>query len=172
MLQAAVRIWYYSNTNHPRGKVVDMRDIFAELDEFQQQFERFVSYFVSYRRPLPVYVSGVWRPLVDIYETATEVKVLIELPGVKKEDVKLIFDRNTLIVRGQRRDEFRSDCKACHQVEINFGEFERTISIPVPVDPDGARAVYKDGFLLVTFPKAERLVLKRVDVIHEGEEVS
>jgi HSP20 family protein len=147
-----------------------MRDLLYELDEFQRQFERMVEYFTGSRRMMSVYVSSTWRPLVDIYETADEIRVLVELPGVKREDVQLILDRNTLIIRGTRRDTFRTDCQACHQMEILFGEFERAVDIPVPVNPDGAKAIYRDGFLMVNLPKAEKPMLKRVTVTHEGDE--
>ncbi len=147
-----------------------MRDPFFELDEFQRQFERMVEYFTGSRRMMSVYVSSRWRPLVDIYESTDEIRVLVELPGVNREDMQLIFDRNTLLIKGRRREVFKTDCQACHQIEISFGEFERVVDIPVPVDPDGAKAIYRDGFLMVRLPKAEKPMLKRVSVVHEEDE--
>jgi HSP20 family protein len=104
-----------------------------------------------------------WEPLVDIYETKDALKVKVELAGVKPEDIHLELsgDGNALTVRGVRRD---GDMEVAgrtvfHQMEVYLGPFERTVPLPPHLNlaRDAISAMFRDGFLLVTLPKAQAL---------------
>jgi len=108
---------------------------------------------------LPVSGGRFWVPSVDIHETGENILVKCEIAGVKAEDlqVSLSGDDKVLTIAGIRKElqEERSGRLRCHQLEVYFGPFERSIPLPqqLPIDRERLSAVYKDGFLIVTLPK-------------------
>jgi HSP20 family protein len=101
-----------------------------------------------------------WQPSVDIYESENNLIVRVELPGVRSEDinVSLSADDRILTVGGVRKEPAgeRGERLRCHQLEIYFGPFERTVALPpgVRVIRDEINAIHKEGFLVVTLPMA------------------
>jgi HSP20 family protein len=106
-----------------------------------------------------------FRPQVDVVRTddPAELRVVVELPGVEPEDVKLYADANTVVVAGERR---RSCSGRYQQMELDFGPFQRRVALPEPVDAEQARAEYRRGLLVVSLPlavrepKTERVVIQ------------
>lgn len=95
--------------------------------------------------------SNIWRPPTDVYETDEAIVVKIEIAGMRDEDLEVAIQENVLIISGVRSD--LSERRAYHQMEIQFGRFSVGIDLPARVEPDHARAEYKDGFLTVHLPK-------------------
>jgi HSP20 family protein len=94
----------------------------------------------------------VWRPPTDVFENEEAIIVRVEIAGMRESDFAIhLVDRN-LQIRGVRQD--IPERRAYHQMEIPFGEFCTEIELIVPIIPDGVDAVYRDGFLRVTLPKA------------------
>jgi len=99
-----------------------------------------------------------WEPPVDVHETVEELIVKVEIAGVKPENLQITLDGNgDLVIRGVRVEE-DAECsrrKRCHQLEIYFGPFQRTIQISehIRLDRDRITASYRDGFLTITLPK-------------------
>ena len=135
----------------------DYRDIIRQMEREMQQItdEAFHGFF-----SLPVGgASRFWQPSVDIHETKDSILVKMELAGTKADDlqVSLSPDDRVLTISGARAED-RDDREGrvgCHQLEIYFGPFERSLALPggIPLDRDGITASYRDGFLLVTLPK-------------------
>jgi HSP20 family protein len=102
-----------------------------------------------------------WEPLVDIYETRTSLRIKVELAGVRPEDIhlELAGDGGALTVRGCRRDEELEGGERTmfHQMEVYLGPFERTVPLPphLHLDRESIQAVFRDGFLNITLPKAQ-----------------
>jgi HSP20 family protein len=94
----------------------------------------------------------VWRPPTDVYEIEGAVIVRVEIAGMAESDFAILLDGQSLSIRGFRPDV--SERRAYHQLEIRFGEFSVDIELPAPVDIDRVEAVYQNGFLKVTLPKA------------------
>ncbi|MFY9234351.1 MAG: Hsp20/alpha crystallin family protein [Fimbriimonadaceae bacterium] len=104
-----------------------------------------------------------WEPRVDLIEDKSCIILKAEIGGIRSEDTVLIYseERNSLLIRGTRREEDIPDCErvGCYQLEIYYGEFEREIKLPeLPLDPQSIKAHYRNGFLIVTIPKRERIV--------------
>lgn len=95
--------------------------------------------------------SNIWRPPTDVYETEESVVVKMEIAGMQDEDLEVAVQEDLLLVSGTRSDS--SERRAYHQMEIQFGRFSVGIDLPARVEPDHARAEYKDGFLTVQLPK-------------------
>ena len=99
-------------------------------------------------------VRGGWMPTVDIYETAQkDVVVTVDLPGMKREDIKVTFENDVLTIEGERAKQF--DREQFHRVERGFGAFRRSFSLPTSVDAGKVSAAYQDGVLTITLPRRE-----------------
>jgi HSP20 family protein len=152
----------------------DYRDIFRQMEREMQQLsdEVFRGFF-----DMPGSAGRFWSPAIDIYESESDLLVKIELPGVRPHElsVSVSADDRALTIGGIRREpeEERRGRLRCHQLEIYFGPFERTIALPtnVRIDREDIKAVYREGFLLVTLPKIamERTPTKRTIPITNGE---
>lgn len=105
--------------------------------------------------------KGVWSPPTDVYETADQYVVNVEVAGMRETDFEVVLENGILFISGQRPDV--TGRRAYHQMEIHFGKFSSAIVLPGPVDLDHSEAEYKDGFLAVRMPKA-----KSTDVKIEG----
>ena len=106
-----------------------------------------------------------WVPLLDISETAAEYMIKAEIPGVKKEDVKVTLEHGVLSIRGTRRQEvIEGHSKKFHRVERSYGNFVRNFSLPDLVDDSKLEAVVKDGMLTLHLPKTEKAKPKAIEV--------
>ena len=94
-----------------------------------------------------------WSPAVDIKETEKEYLVKAELPGVKREDVKVSLEDGVLMIEGERRQEKDSEGEKTHRVERFYGTFCRSFTLPESADATAIRAESKDGVLKVHVPK-------------------
>lgn len=98
------------------------------------------------------YQTNCYHPPVDVVETLKEFLVRIEIAGVNEKDFTVDFDKNRLLVSGFRNDPLKN--RTFHQMEIHFGEFQIEIIIPQPINRDSIKAVYINGFLEISLPKA------------------
>jgi HSP20 family protein len=105
-----------------------------------------------------------WRPLCDIYETDKEIVLKMELPEMRKEDVRVTFENKVLTLRGERRFEAAVDRNKYHRIERNYGEFMRTFTLPAFVEGDKAVADFKEGVLTVTLPKNAATIPRQIEV--------
>jgi HSP20 family protein len=105
-----------------------------------------------------------WRPITDIFETKESYVFKIELPGFKKEDIKVEFSHDTLTLRGERKQEAATNDENCHRMERSYGMFERSFTIPKNVDANKIDASLKDGVLLLTIPKVEEAKTRAIPI--------
>ena len=94
-----------------------------------------------------------FTPLADVIERDKEYVVKVDLPEVRKEDVKVTFDAGVLLIKGERKVEKEVKGETVHRTERYFGTFERSFALPDDVDPKGIHAECKDGVLMVTLPR-------------------
>ncbi len=94
-------------------------------------------------------------PQVDVYETDHKVLILMDLPGISKEEIDLFIERNQIVVEATKK-EMKAPKKARYFcIERFFGRFQRTVEIPVTVNTGKAKATLKDGVLKIEIPKIE-----------------
>jgi HSP20 family protein len=134
---------------------------FREMEDFFNRFQRGVNR--PYAAPAE---SGrqFWAPAVDISETPKEYLVKAEIPGIKKEEVRITVDNGVLMLSGERKSEKESKDEKLHRVERFYGAFERSFSLPDDVVADRIAADYKDGVICVHLPKAEAKKAQTVEV--------
>lgn len=106
-----------------------------------------------------------WAPAVDVAETAEDYLIRAEVPGLRKEDVKLSLSGNVLTISGEKKmEEKKTENKKYHRLERSYGAFQRSFSLPTPVNADKITATFKDGMLEVTVPKSEEAKTKVIDI--------
>jgi HSP20 family protein len=123
---------------------------FREMDDM---FKGFAPLFGRTPVPRPMEAMADFLPPADIVEHDKDYLVKIDLPDVKKEDVKVFFDEGVLTVKGERRVEKEEKGEKMHRTERFFGTFERSFVLPDDVDPKLIRAESKEGVLTLTLPK-------------------
>jgi HSP20 family protein len=92
-------------------------------------------------------------PAVDIYENGEKVVLKLELPGMKKEDVDVRIENQTLTVRGERKFESEEKEENFHRIERRYGSFFRSFSLPSTLDTDNVAAKYEAGVLSLELKK-------------------
>lgn len=98
-----------------------------------------------------------WRPVVDISETPSEYLIEVELPGVRREDVRVAVEDGVLVLQGVREARADQDARRYHRRERAAGHFARSFALPETADLDSIGARFEDGVLLVSIAKlAER----------------
>jgi HSP20 family protein len=105
-----------------------------------------------------------WAPTADISETDKEYLVKAELPGVKREDVKVSVDQGVLTIQGERKEEKEEKGERRHRVERVYGSFFRSFSLPDNAAAGDIRAESKDGVLFVHIPKVKIEKAKAVQI--------
>lgn len=105
-----------------------------------------------------------WAPRADVHENDNAFVVQLDLPGVEKDNVKVKFEDDTLVVSGERKYESNVDEKNFHRVERIYGSFTRSISIPKEVDSEKISASFKNGVLEITLPKTEEVKPKEIEI--------
>lgn len=110
----------------------------------------------------------MWMPQVEVREEGGKLHVCADLPGMKKEDVKLSLEGDQLILQGERqssREEGQQGSGFYHS-ERSYGAFYRSIPLPEGIDPQTAKADFKDGVLDVTFdaPRRPQQQSRQIDI--------
>ena len=100
--------------------------------------------------------QGAWMPPVDIYETAEQdVIVKVDLPGLKRDEIKVTFENQVLSIEGERQAGLESEQDRAHRLERSHGPFRRNFTLPATVDAARVDASYQDGVLVVKLPRRE-----------------
>ncbi len=109
-------------------------------------------------------MASTWLPAVDISETADSIVMKAELPGVSRENIDIQVRDNTLTLKGERKFEREVKDENYLRIERSYGAFQRAFSLPTVIQQDKIKAVFKDGVLEVTIPKAEVAKRKQVKI--------
>src|SRR6266550_7528226 len=104
-----------------------------------------------------------WSPALDLYQNTENIVAVVELPGMRREDFEISLHDGTLTISGERKRE-TSNGERAERTERYIGKFRRSITLPTHVDANKVSAVYRDGILSVTLPKAEEAKPKQIPV--------
>jgi HSP20 family protein len=105
-----------------------------------------------------------WYPAVDVLESKDSYLIRAELPGMKREDIKVEVKDGTLVLSGERKFEKPADGVEYRHVERVTAKFWRSFSLPETVKQDGIEATYKDGILEIRVPKAEEAKPRQIEI--------
>lgn len=101
---------------------------------------------------------------VDVYETKEKLYVKARTAGVNKDDLDVSITDNTLTIKGTLSSGDEVDAEDYHIQECYWGEFSRTLALPVPVKEDEVDAVLKDGVLTISFTKLKQETVKKITI--------
>jgi len=133
-------------------------DEFNDLDSnFEQSVED------AFRSINPIFCLGkrTWKPQVDIYETNEEIIIRAEIAGTDKENLEIEISSRAVKISGTRAELPRIDNATYRLAEIQYGNFERILYLPVPIDTEVVSASYSNGFLEI------RLAKQPLDKLHK-----
>ena len=126
-------------------------DPFEQLREFQRALDTFRS---SGWLGAGLSAGGT-HPPINVFRKGDDIIAIIEVPGVRKSDLDIRVERNTLRISGSKSVEY-GDKAATHRRERAAGRFDRAVTLPIDIDPDKIRAECRDGILALYLPRAER----------------
>ncbi|HEX5214431.1 MAG TPA: Hsp20/alpha crystallin family protein [Vicinamibacterales bacterium] len=109
--------------------------------------------------------GNAWVPPVDIFETKEkDVVVKVELPEMKREDIKVAFENDVLTIEGERPSLKDVAGEQYHRIERGYGAFRRSFTMPVSVDAARVSAAYVDGVLTITLPRREETRPRQIQI--------
>lgn len=112
----------------------------------------------------PASVAAAMAPAVDVHETKDAYVFRADVPGFDQKDLKVTLQDDVLSIRGERRRDAAASQGTVHRSERAFGAFERTFTLPQPVQSDDVKASYRDGVLEVTVPKSAQAQPREIEV--------
>ncbi len=147
----------------PETSVWPSFDRWASLrDEMNSLFE--LPSMGSFARQTQLF--GGWSPALDLYQNNDNVIAVVELPGMRKDDIDISLHDGMLTIAGER-ERTSDEGENAERTERFSGKFRRSVSLPTRVDAGKVNASYKDGILTITLPKAEEAKPKKVEVTIE-----
>jgi HSP20 family protein len=140
-------------------------DPIAEADSLRSDLDRLFDR-LTFRpnRSLRIWSEADWIPAMDVEETDSSVIVRTELPGMKKEDIKVSGSKDSLCISGERRFDEEEKKKNYKRVERAYGKFQRCVTLPGDVEWDKSKALYRDGVLELTLPKATTAQVRQIPI--------
>jgi HSP20 family protein len=140
-------------------------DPFRELSDMQDRMGRLLGEFYGRHGADDVMRRGAWVPPVDIYEAPNrELVIKAELPEMKREDIQLTVENNTLTISGEKKMDSDLKEENCHRIERAYGQFSRSFSLPPTVDAGKVSADYRAGVLTVRLPVREEAKPRQIQV--------
>ncbi|NCC25830.1 MAG: Hsp20/alpha crystallin family protein [Deltaproteobacteria bacterium] len=130
---------------------------FSTYYDLPQNIERL---FEEFARPLSISQRRSSYPPVNIAEDEKTIYVSAEIPGMNIEDIELTLTEGSLVLKGTRKPEQGS----YYRQERPTGNFQRIVSLNVPINSDGVQASMKNGVLNVELPKAEEALPKKISI--------
>lgn len=104
-------------------------------------------------------------PACEISETKDHFHMSVDLPGIKKEDIKIELKDNALTISGERKQEKKGDGdKNAHYVERFYGGFTRIFKIPETADGEKIQARYENGVLEIDIPKTTEATARKIEI--------
>ncbi len=130
-----------------------------QVEQWTREMERFMAHVDEARAAnissmvLAPTTAELWRPAVNVYETADTVVVQAELAGIASEDMTIQYESGRLLVWGQRRELITAEAQSIHRLEIQSGRFAFRVQLPAVVDAETAKATLLAGILQIHLPK-------------------
>ncbi len=128
-------------------------NIFDKLDTLHWEMESLFYSLFNPKHPFHLLANKRWSPLTDMYEMDGNIVIKIEIPGVENEDISLTLEDKQLVVRGTRTNPHQRSGVIYHQMEINYGEFERILILPQAIEAEQISAKLEEGFLYIKIKK-------------------
>ena len=125
----------------------------------------------AFAAPLRGGVANLWIPDVEVHQRNNELVVRADLPGMKREDVKVDVTDSAITIQGERRQEEHREGDGFYRSERSYGSFQRSIPLPEGAIVDQAKATFKNGVLEITMPAPPEPVTRgrRLEITESAE---
>lgn len=137
---------------------------FREVSRLRREMDRVFEDFFGPRRWGLIPRGGEWTPVMDVAETADQIVVKAEVPGIEPKEINISLSGDVLTVKGEKKSEHEEKKENYHLVERSYGFFSRTVTLPAAVDAEKIEAKYEKGVLTVTCPKKEGVKPKAIEI--------
>ncbi len=129
-------------------------ETFDMLFSMKNKMDRFFAVSESEPTPFGLHPGSHWSPAVDLFDFGDEYRVMIEIPGIEKEQIELSVYADKVVIKGRREE----SCDVFGKAEVLclervYGRFERVILLPDPVDAELVKASLKNGVLTILLVK-------------------
>jgi len=128
-------------------KFEPLREIESIHDRIQRYFDDFSNFGFSF--------TDNFNPRIDISEDEKSLNVIAEIPGIKKDNLKITLQDNILTIEGEKKKEAEVKEENYFRSERVFGSFKRCFTLPVEVDSEKVNAKFEDGVLKINIMKLE-----------------
>lgn len=140
----------------------------TKWDPFREIDDMFTKYLRPFNRPSlgnqELLASGDWAPRADIAETDLDFTIKVEVPEIKREDIKITIDNGALNISGERKQVKEDKNVKYHRMERHYGSFMRSFSLPDNVAEEQIEANFKEGVLTLHLPKTEKSKPKQIEI--------
>lgn len=130
-------------------KFEPLREIESLHDRIQKYFDDFSNYGLNFN------FSDNFSPRIDVSEDKDHINVTAEIPGVKKDNIKITLQDNILTIEGEKKKLTEQKEKNFYRSERMYGSFKRCFTLPAEVDSDKVEAKFEDGMLNIQLKKIE-----------------
>lgn len=135
---------------------------FQDLWNLEDEFDRLL--WGIGRRPESSETQSQWAPAVDVKEDDTSIRIHADIPGLKKEDIKINYRDGVLTFQGDRKFEEEQKKENYYRLERRHGMFARSFSLPNTIDPEKIKANVQDGVLEITIAKRPEALAREIRV--------
>ncbi|HMK36384.1 MAG TPA: Hsp20/alpha crystallin family protein [Desulfomonilaceae bacterium] len=143
--------------------------LWGEFDRLQRDMNDLFGALSGTRRG---FTDTLWSgarlfPLLNVIEADDHFVVSAEIPGMKTDDLEIKIEGDTLSLKGERKPYEIGEDESYHRRERATGTFQRSLTLPTRVDPEGVKATYKDGVLIITLHKEKSALPKQITITAE-----
>jgi HSP20 family protein len=135
-----------------------------DFSHLSSKFEKTIDDMFRSMSPGFTLAERTWRPPMDINETPEEIIIVAEIAGVDKDDLEVEISNKAVRIEGNRYAKHCSANSTYRLAEIQYGNFERTIFLPAPIDPEVISASYSNGFLEIRMAKVPRDIAHKIPI--------
>lgn len=137
-------------------------DIIDEIKKTRQDIDVIMNEMIGYSK-ISMYRHNFYNPPVDIYQTKDEHIIVVELPGMEKDEIAISVSDDVLYIKGVRKVR-QQDCKVSYyHMEISYGPFERRIRIPRNINYDSMKVMLENGLLTIVLPLKAK-IMKKIEI--------
>jgi HSP20 family protein len=164
MSTRSLSLWKWGRKHVPGSTEPTPFDAFQQ--EMNRLFDDFFKGFGLRSAEEGVEAFGVFAPQVNMSEDEKSVRVSAELPGIDEKDIDINLSRDSLTIKGEKKEEREQKSEQSYYTERSFGSFMRVIPLPAEVNSDKAEASFSKGVLTVTMPKVrgEKKEQKKIQI--------
>ncbi|MCF6341062.1 MAG: Hsp20/alpha crystallin family protein [Sulfurimonas sp.] len=137
----------------------------TQIKEFRRGFDLLNTMLDEISEKREYEFKGDFTPTINTREGEYTYHVEVDLPGIKKDDIKIQIEDSTLVITGERKHKDEVKEENYYKIESDFGSFSRSFTLPEEVDVENIHAESQDGVLEVVIPKLKNTKVDKVKKI-------